>query len=102
MKGGGGGPLFPNVYIRILTKSNFFNQKGSLGPLTQNKSLNCFLDEGLPKGGWGSAIWEKLPKNPVFFSEGSPYMTLHHCSVKTPSQMDVVPWDEHWIKGRHP
>ena len=36
---GGGGPLFPNVYVRILTKSEHFckNQKCSLGPKTQNK-----------------------------------------------------------------
>ena len=32
---GGGGPLFPNVYVRILTKSE--NQKCSLGLKMQNK-----------------------------------------------------------------
>ena len=39
LEGGGGGPLFPNVYVRILTKSEHFceNQKCFLGPKMQNK-----------------------------------------------------------------
>ena len=73
----GGGPLFPNVYVRILTKSEHFckNQKGSLGPETQKKPKLFFWDEGFPKGGdgGGSDVWEKFPNNPVFFFEGVPY-----------------------------
>ena len=55
LKGGGGGPLFPNVYVRIPTKSEHFckNQKCSLGPKTQNKLYNFFLT--------GSLSWEINP-----------------------------------------
>ena len=49
---GGGDPLFPNVYVRILTKSEHFckNQKCSLGPKMQNKLLIffCWTDNHLP------------------------------------------------------
>ena len=37
----------------------------------QNKPYFFFLETGVPKrGGGGSDIWEKFPKNPVFFGRG--------------------------------
>ena len=69
-----GGPLFPNVYVRILTKSEIFckNQKCSLGPKTQNKPLNFFWDGGLPnRGGGGLTFGKNSQKIPYFFLTGS-------------------------------
>ena len=72
----GGGPIFPNVYVRILTKSENFceNHKCFLGPKMQNKPL--FLDGGLLNrgAGWGGVptLGKKLPNNPVFFYEVAP------------------------------
>ena len=43
----------------------------------QNKPLNFFLDGGLPNRGVGSDIWEKLPKNPVFFFWQAPLQKSH-------------------------
>ena len=73
---GGGGPLFPNVYVRILTKSEHFckNQKCSLGPKTQNKPSIFFLNGGLPNrgGGGGVRYLGKTPnKSRIFFLTGS-------------------------------
>ena len=71
---GGGGPLFPNVYVRILTKSEHFckNQKCSLGPKTQNKPLNFFWTEASQIGGVGGVRHlGKTPKKSLFFLRGS-------------------------------
>ena len=65
---GGGGPLFPNVYVRILTKSEHFykNKKCSFGPKTQNKPLNFFFDGGLPNRG-GPTFGKNSQKITYFF-----------------------------------
>ena len=67
-RGGGGGPLFPNLEAKIPPKSDFF-EKNKIAPYGLKCKINhkkIFQLRGSQKGG-GSAIWEKFPKNTVFF-----------------------------------
>ena len=64
-KGGRGSPI-PKTGCKNVTQNMIFweNQKCSLWPKMQNK-------QDFPKGGVGGglAIWEKFPKNVVFFDK---------------------------------
>ena len=65
----GGGPLFLNVYVRIVTKSKNYceNQKCSLGPKMQNNPLIFFLQKGGLGGGEGVCHLGKIPEKYRFF-----------------------------------
>ena len=70
-----GGPLFPNVYVRIPKKVNTFVETKN-APEGLKRKINpqiFFGTEASQIGGvGGSDIWEKLPKNPIFFSDRLP------------------------------
>ena len=65
-----GGPLFLNVYVRILTKNEKIcvNKKCFLGPKMPNKTLFFIWTEASQLGGRGG----EREKETVFFSEGLP------------------------------
>ena len=65
----GGGPLFPKVNVKIVTKYQLFgeNQKCSLWPKMQNKpSKNFNYYRGSQKEGGRVRHLGKFPKNTVF------------------------------------
>ena len=69
-----------------LPKSEHFNedQKCSEGPKMQNKPYIFFWKQGFLKrgGGGGSDIWEKFPKNPVFWGGvASPIYLGKNCEL---------------------
>ena len=102
-RGGGGGPLFPKVNVKILAKFLLFgeNQKWSQGPKMQNKPWFFSLpNRGSQKGG-GSAIWEKLPNNTViFFSASQSHITCKLDLNKLMLSCQIVYIESSSTKGR--
>ena len=71
-RGGRGSPI-PKTGCKNVTQNVIFceNQKCSLWPKMQNKHSIFFCKQDVPKGGVGGGptIWEKFPKNVVFFDK---------------------------------
>ena len=75
LRGGGGSPIPKSICQNSDQKVNIFVK-------TKNdpKGLKCKINhifvvvgkQGFPKGGGGSDIWEKFPKNPVFWGGWRP------------------------------
>ena len=69
-KGGGGeGSPIPKSKSKNTTQKVIFLRKTKIAPYGLKCKINHkkFSTKGFPKGGGGSAIWEKFPKNTVFF-----------------------------------